>query len=106
MEFLNCRASVLMSVVETLKGFVNIYGELKAFPEIFLPISALLVEVSDQQYMPGSLREKLRDMVEIRKKKTEEYHELRQPLQMRKQKPVAIKLLNPKFEEKYYLFCF
>ncbi|CAO2830177.1 unnamed protein product, partial [Amaranthus hypochondriacus] len=95
------RASVLMSVVETLKGFVNIYGELKAFPEIFLPISALLVEVSDQQYMPGSLREKLRDMVEIIKKKTEEYHELRQPLQMRKQKPVAIKLLNPKFEENY-----
>lgn len=95
------RAGVLVSMVETLRGFVNIYGELKAFPEIFLPISALMVKVADQKNMPGPLQEKLRDVVELIGKKAEEYHKLRQPLQMRKQKPVPIKLLNPKFEENF-----
>ncbi|KAL2940753.1 Nucleolar protein 14 [Bienertia sinuspersici] len=93
------RASVLVSVVETLGGFANIYGELKAFPEIFLPISALLVDLAGQQNMPVPLQEKLRHLVELIRTKAEEHHKFRQPLQMRKQKPVPIKLLNPKFEE-------
>ncbi|KAL2940728.1 Nucleolar protein 14 [Bienertia sinuspersici] len=101
-SFLNShgfRASVLVSVVETLGGFANIYGELKAFPEIFLPISALLVDLAGQQNMPVPLQEKLRHLVELIRTKAEEHHKFRQPLQMRKQKPVPIKLLNPKFEE-------
>ncbi|KNA23202.1 hypothetical protein SOVF_026920 [Spinacia oleracea] len=95
------RASVLVSVVETLRGFVNIYGELKAFPEIFSPIKALMIEVADQKNMPNPLQEKIRDVVELIKKKADEYDEHRQPLEMRKQKPVPIKLLNPKFEENF-----
>lgn len=91
---------MLVSVVETLRGFVNIYGELKAFPEIFSPIKALMIEVADQKNMPNPLQEKIRDVVELIKKKADEYDEHRQPLEMRKQKPVPIKLLNPKFEEK------
>uniref|UniRef100_A0A803L7P6 Nucleolar protein 14 n=1 Tax=Chenopodium quinoa TaxID=63459 RepID=A0A803L7P6_CHEQI len=95
------RASVLVSVVETLRGFVNVYGEFKAFPEIFLPVSALMVKVADQQNMPGPLQEKLRDVGELITTKVKECHKVRQPLQMRKQKPVPIKLLNPKFEENF-----
>ncbi|KAL9268302.1 Nucleolar protein 14-like protein [Drosera capensis] len=70
----NFRASVLVSAVEVLPEFVELYGELRAFPEIFLPISKITVD---------------------------ELHKLRQPLQMWKQKPVPIKLLNPKFEENF-----
>ncbi|XP_010681128.2 uncharacterized protein LOC104896124 [Beta vulgaris subsp. vulgaris] len=95
------RASVLVSVLKTLEGFVYIYGELKAFPEIFLPISALLGEVAEQQNEPGPFGDKLRHVRELITIKAEEYHELRQPLQMRKRKPVPIKLLNPQFEENF-----
>ncbi|XP_074309615.1 uncharacterized protein LOC141644075 isoform X2 [Silene latifolia] len=95
------RVGVLLSVVETLKGFVNIYGDLKAFPETFLPISALLIEVVHQKNMPDPLQEKLRDLSEQIRTKAEEHHISRRPLQMRKKKPVPIKLLNPKFEENF-----
>ncbi|KAK9750617.1 hypothetical protein RND81_02G208500 [Saponaria officinalis] len=97
------RASVLLSVVETLNGFVKIYGDLKAFPETFLPISELLTEVAHQKKMPDPLQEKLRDVANQIRTKAEEHHKFRRPLQMRKQKPVPIKLLNPKFEENFIL---
>lgn len=95
------RGSVLMSVVETIEGFVDIYKELKAFPEIFLPMSQVLTKVAEQQNMPECLREKVMDVSKLIRTKVEDHHKLRQPLQMRKQKPVPIKLLNPKFEESY-----
>ncbi|GAB4829018.1 hypothetical protein Ancab_018675 [Ancistrocladus abbreviatus] len=95
------RASMLVSTLETLKGFVNVYQELKAFPEVFLPISALVLEVAKQPNMPNILQDKLKDVAELIKKKADEHHRLRRPLQMRKQKPVPIKLLNPKFEENF-----
>ncbi|KAH9602642.1 hypothetical protein KSS87_005127 [Heliosperma pusillum] len=95
------RVGVLLSVVETLKGFVNIYGDLKAFPETFLPISALLIEVAHQKNMPDPLQEKLRDVLEQIRTKADEHHVSRRPLQMRKKKPVPIKLLNPKFEDNF-----
>ena len=51
--------------------------------------------------MPEMLKDKLRDVAQFIEKKADEHHVLRQPLQMRKQKPVPIKMLNPKFEDKY-----
>ncbi|GAB2280166.1 hypothetical protein Dimus_014803 [Dionaea muscipula] len=95
------RASVLVSTVETLKGFVDVSGELRAFPEVFSPISKLLVEVAEQPSMPSLLQDKLRDVAHLITKKVDEHHKLRQPLQMRKQKPLPIRLLNPKFEENF-----
>ncbi|KAJ4830063.1 hypothetical protein Tsubulata_039597 [Turnera subulata] len=95
------RAGVLVTVSETLRGFVDIYKGLSSFPEIFIPISMLLIEVAQEKNMPGALQEKFRDVAESIKNRTEELHLLRQPLQMRKQKPVPIKLLNPKFEENF-----
>lgn len=77
------------------------YGELISFPEIFLPISALLMEVSRQEKMPEKLQDMLNNVSQLIKEKANESYTLRQPLQMRKQKPVPIKLVNPKFEEKY-----
>ena len=50
--------------------------------------------------MSNALRDKIKDVAELIKLKVDEHHTLRRPLQMRKQKPVPIKLLNPKFEEK------
>ncbi|XP_010932890.2 uncharacterized protein [Elaeis guineensis] len=97
----NFKASMLLSVAETLKGFINIYEELSSFPEIFLPISALLHELLQKAKLPGMLRGNMEDIIDLIKKKTDEHHVLRQPLQMRKQKPVPIKLLNPKFEENF-----
>ncbi|PKI62467.1 hypothetical protein CRG98_017091 [Punica granatum] len=95
------RVSILANVVETLRGFVNIYGELNSFPELFSPIPGLLLEVAENEKLPDELQNKLKDIAEIIKKKTHEHQFLRKPLQMRKQKPVPIKLVNPKFEENF-----
>lgn len=95
-----CRASLLMTVMETLRGFVDIYGGLNSFPEIFLPLARLLLDLAQQENMPAGLQEKFKDAAEVIKKKVDEHHMVRQPLQMCKKKPVPIKLLNPKFEEK------
>ncbi|TKY45506.1 Nucleolar protein 14 [Spatholobus suberectus] len=95
------RASVLFAVVETLQGYVNVYEGLSSFPEIFLPILRLLNEIAEQKNMPNALRDKIKVVAELIKLKVDEHHTLRRPLQMRKQKPVPIKLLNPKFEENY-----
>ncbi|KAF2598592.1 hypothetical protein F2Q68_00008634 [Brassica cretica] len=94
-------ASILSSVVETLRGFVEINGGLSSFPEIFMPISALLHQVGNQEKIPQTLREKLVDAAQLIEKKTEEHHKQRKPLAMRKQKPVAIRMVNPKFEENF-----
>ncbi|KAF8040406.1 hypothetical protein BT93_B2592 [Corymbia citriodora subsp. variegata] len=95
------RASVLASVIETLSGFTSIYGKLSSFPEIFMPISTLLLEVAQQQNMPNELQNKFEDVAKLIKRKADEHQMLRQPLQLRKQKPVPIKQLNPKFEENF-----
>ncbi|PIA43330.1 hypothetical protein AQUCO_01900002v1 [Aquilegia coerulea] len=95
------RASVVMSVCETLRGFVHTYEEYNSFPEIFLPVSTLLNEVARQKYISGALQDTIKDISELIEKRAGEHHMLRQPLQMRKQKPMPIKLLNPKFEENF-----
>ncbi|XP_030511783.1 nucleolar protein 14 isoform X2 [Rhodamnia argentea] len=95
------RASVLASMIETLSGFAGIYGKLSSFPEIFMPISSLLLEVAQQQNMPNELRNKFEDVAQLIKRKADEHQMLRQPLQLRKRKPVPIKQLNPKFEENF-----
>ncbi|EEF44971.1 nop14, putative [Ricinus communis] len=97
----NFRASVLVTAIETLRGYVDIYEGLPSFPEIFLPISTLLLEVAKQQNLSAILQDKFKDVAQLIKKKADEHHMLRRPLQMRKQKPVPIKLLNPKFEENF-----
>lgn len=91
---------MLVTVVETLQGYVDIYKDLSSFPEIFLPILRILNELEEQKNMPNALRDKIKNVAEIIKLKVDELHSSRRPLQMRKQKPVPIKLLNPKFEEK------
>ncbi|XVF85775.1 hypothetical protein PTKIN_Ptkin17bG0144500 [Pterospermum kingtungense] len=97
----NFRASALLTVIETLRGFVEIYDGLASFPEIFLPIASLLVEVSQQKHIPEVLKDKFNDVARLIRKKADETHDQRRPLQLRKQKPVPIKLLNPKFEENF-----
>ncbi|KAJ0736884.1 putative nucleolar protein [Helianthus annuus] len=97
----NFRASMLVAVVDTLQGYVNIYEEFKSFPEIFLPISNLLMELEGQDHTPDTLKDKIKATVQLINKKADEHHMLRLPLQMRKQKPVPIKLVNPKFEENF-----
>ncbi|KAL0731371.1 hypothetical protein Bca4012_027465 [Brassica carinata] len=95
------RTSIISSVVETLRGFVEINGGLSSFPEMFMPISALLHQVGNQEKIPQTLRGKLEDAAQLIEKKTEEHHKQRKPLAMRKQKPVAIRMVNPKFEENF-----
>ncbi|MED6180212.1 hypothetical protein PIB30_117155 [Stylosanthes scabra] len=95
------RASVLVAVVETLQGYIKVYEGLSSFPEIFAPILRILFEIVEQKNMPNALRDKIKDVTELIKANIDKHHTLRRPLQMRKQKPVAIKLLNPKFEENY-----
>lgn len=95
------RAGVLITVVETLIGFVNTYEGFKSFTEIFSPISTLLLEVVKHKFLPDTIRDKFKDVAALIKAKADEHQMLRQPLQMRKKKPVPIRLLNPKFEEIY-----
>lgn len=71
-------------MIETLNGFASIYGKLSSFPEIFMPISTLLLEVAQQQNMPNELRDKFEDVAQLIKKKADEHQMLRQPLQLRK----------------------
>lgn len=95
------RVGVLVTMVETLQGFVDIYKELNSFPEIFLPISMLLLEVAQQENMPATLQDKFKDVAELINKKANKHHMTRKPLQMQKKKPVPIKLVAPKFEENF-----
>ncbi|KAH0643386.1 hypothetical protein KY289_034360 [Solanum tuberosum] len=97
----NYRASMLVTVLETLKGFVNVYKDLISFPEIFTPISKLLCKLAGENHIPDALREKMKDVSQLIDTKSQEHHMLRQPLKMRKKKPVPIRMVNPKFEENY-----
>lgn len=95
------RASILVAVIEALRGYINVYEGFNSFPEIFLPLSKVLHKLAGQVHMPSELQTKLQDVAELVEKKADEHHTLRRPLEMRKQKPVPIKLLNPKFEENF-----
>ncbi|KAI9091956.1 hypothetical protein K1719_027891 [Acacia pycnantha] len=95
------RASALAAVIETLQGFVNIYDGLSSFPETFLPVLTSLRQVEKEKNIPNALRDKIKDVAQLIKLKVDEHHATRRPLQMRKQKPEPIKLLNPKFEENF-----
>ncbi|KAJ4974165.1 hypothetical protein NE237_007339 [Protea cynaroides] len=97
----NFRTSVLVSVIEILRGFATIYEGFNSFPEIFLPISTLLHKLAKQENMPNALQNNIKDVAQLIENKAGEHHMLRQPLQMRRQKPVPIKQLVPKFEENY-----
>ncbi|XP_028761910.1 nucleolar protein 14-like [Neltuma alba] len=97
------RASALVAVLETLRGFVNIYDSLSSFPEIFLPVLTSLSQVEKEKNIPNALRDTIKDVDELIKSKVDEHHATRRPLQMRKKKPEPIKLLNPKFEENFVM---
>lgn len=92
------KASLMVAAVETLGGFANIYEELSSFPEIFLPISALLNEVSSQEKIPNALKDKLKDVAQRIEEKANEVQMTRRPLKLRVEKPVPIRSLVPKFE--------
>ncbi|XP_031490340.1 uncharacterized protein LOC116257584 [Nymphaea colorata] len=95
------RAGALFSMTETLRGFVHIYDGISSFPELFGPVRSLLSEVSGQEKLPELLRKKMIELADMISKKSDELLMLRQPVQMRKQRPVPIKQFNPKFEENY-----
>ncbi|KAF3782230.1 Nucleolar protein 14 [Nymphaea thermarum] len=95
------RAGALFSMTETLRGFVHIYDGISSFPELFGPVRSLLSEVSGQEKLPELLRNKMIELADTISKKSDELLMLRQPVQMRKQRPVPIKQFNPKFEENY-----
>lgn len=87
-------------MIENLRGYADAYKGFSSFPEMFLPLSTSLLELAQQETMPYALQEKLKDVARLIETKADEHFMHRRPLQMRKQKPVPIKLLNPKFEEK------
>ncbi|ERN17817.1 hypothetical protein AMTR_s00047p00175730 [Amborella trichopoda] len=95
------RAGILVSVTETLRGFINTYEGLISFPEIFSSVSALLHDLIKQEYMPDLVVSSMQEIIQRIEEKSIEHQKLRQPLQMRKQKPVPIKEFNPKFEENF-----
>uniref|UniRef100_A0A2N9EUF7 Nucleolar protein 14 n=1 Tax=Fagus sylvatica TaxID=28930 RepID=A0A2N9EUF7_FAGSY len=97
----NFRVSVLLTMIETLQGYVNIYEGYSSFPEMFVPISMLLLDVAQQENLPIVLQDKFKHIAQLIKTKADEHHKLRRPLLMRKQKPVPMKMLNPKFEENF-----
>ncbi|XP_058211632.1 uncharacterized protein LOC131323810 [Rhododendron vialii] len=54
-----------------------------------------------KEHMPYALGDNIRYVFQLIEKKVQEHHMLHRLLQMQKQKPVPIKLLNPKFEETF-----
>eukprot|EP01018_Ginkgo_biloba_P000384 Gb_34026 [translate_table: standard] len=95
------RVGVLLSVTETLVGFVNMYQDIVSFPEVFFPFVPLLHEVANEEAMPKSLQDRMTGVAHLIKEKIDEHEMLRQPLRMRMQKPAPIKQFNPKFEENF-----
>ncbi|KZV48053.1 nucleolar protein 14 [Dorcoceras hygrometricum] len=95
----NFRVSVLFTILATLKGFVNIFEGFKSFPEIFLPVSKLLLQLAEQDHIPDALMVEIKDAVQHIKSKSQETYLLRQPLRWRKQK--IIKTEVPKFEDNF-----
>lgn len=93
------RASILYAVIKNLRGFANIYEELKSFPEIFLPISKVLHGLAEQDHLPEALRTEIKDAALHIENKSDEHHLLRQPLRIRK--PKVIKTVVPKFEDNF-----
>lgn len=93
-------------MAECLRGFVIIHEGLCSFPEIFMPVSSLLQQIMEKSKLPALLREIFQEIIDLIKKRSDEHHASREPLQMRKQKPEPIKQLNPKFEEKYVYLSF
>ncbi|KAK3039799.1 hypothetical protein RJ639_027112 [Escallonia herrerae] len=92
---------LLMGLPEECSYFNSDNFRIYSFPEMFLPTAKLLVELATADHMPVALQDKIRDVAQLIEKKADEHHMLRRPLQMQKQKPVPIKLLNPKFEENF-----
>ncbi|PKA45808.1 Outer envelope protein 61, chloroplastic [Apostasia shenzhenica] len=97
----NFKASILSHTIKLLKEFINMYERLSSFPEIFLPIADLLRDILHRAKLPGTLRASMEDVNSLVTQKTNQHQMLRQPLQMRRQRPEPIKLLNPKFEENF-----
>ncbi|KAL3830598.1 hypothetical protein ACJIZ3_019400 [Penstemon smallii] len=95
----NFRASLLFTIIETLKGFANIYEGFKSFPEIFMPIRKLLLELAEDDLVPDALKVEIEDVTKHIENKSQENHLLRQPLRMRK--PKIIRTAIPKFEESF-----
>lgn len=93
------RVSVLFAIIATLKGFINIYDGFKSFPEIFSPVSKLLLQLAEQDHIPDALKVEIKDAIQHVKNKSQETYLLRQPLRWRKQK--IIKTEVPKFEENF-----
>ncbi|KAK6116411.1 hypothetical protein DH2020_049873 [Rehmannia glutinosa] len=93
------RASILSAIIGNLKGFVNIYEGFKSFPEIFLPVSKILHGLAEEDLIPDALKVEIKDVIQRIKNKSQEYHLLRQPLRIRKQK--VIKTAIPKFEDNF-----
>lgn len=93
------RVSVLFAIIATLKGFINIYEGFKSFPEIFFPVSKLLLQLAEQDHIPDALKVEIKDAIQHIKNKSQETYLLRQPLRWRKQK--IIKTEVPKFEENF-----
>ncbi|XP_075522214.1 uncharacterized protein LOC142555294 isoform X1 [Primulina tabacum] len=95
----NFRIGVLFAIIATLKGFVNIYEGFKSFPEIFSPVSKLLLQLAEQDHIPDALKVEIKDAIQHIKNKSQETYFIRQPLRWRKQK--IIKTEIPKFEENF-----
>ncbi|GLJ38313.1 hypothetical protein SUGI_0780240 [Cryptomeria japonica] len=95
------RVGIIYSVIETLRGFVNIYHDIASFPEVFATFVPLLHEVAKENNIPESLQTIITGIAHLISEKIEEHHMLRQPLRMRMQKPVPIKQFNPRFEENF-----
>lgn len=95
------RVGILLSVSETLRGFVNIYHDIVSFPEVFASFVPLLNEIVKENKIPETLRLKMTSIASLIKGKIDEHEKLRQPLRMRMKKPMPIKQFNPRFEENF-----
>lgn len=95
------RVGILLSVSETLRGFVNIYHDIVSFPEVFASFVPLLHEIIKENQIPESLQLKMTCIASLIKEKIDEHEKLRQPLRMRMKKPMPIKQFNPRFEENF-----
>lgn len=95
------RVGILLSVSETLRGFVNIYHDIVSFPEVFTSFVPLLHEIVKENQIPESLQLKMTGIASLIKEKIDEHEKLRQPLRMRMKKPMPIKQFNPRFEENF-----
>ncbi|EEB08498.1 U3 snoRNP protein Nop14 [Schizosaccharomyces japonicus yFS275] len=102
MEALELQSSLLLVVLNLVKGTADLFNGQAAYLEMFEPILSLLgIYTENEKLLHPELAAHLHTVHDHVSKLVEKARELRKPLQLQQHRPIAISAQLPKFEERY-----